>query len=138
MATFTLLILSLAWGNQNWKLQELAQASNALVVDMDSISSGKKSHCGLTSEKISRASQNLQSLIDQRIKELKKQKLKVEKLLKTCEADCTCDIYEYALEKLTDQSKPQENPVLFSAAQRKSCFQKLKNFCKSNLLINIL
>lgn len=130
----TLLSLSMAKAQSHWKLQELAQAANALLVEMNESTNQKKSICGLKSQQVSQASQILQSKIDQRISEIKDKKSQIYHLLQTCGKDCTCDVYEYALEKMsTEETAATRNPILFTIKQRKICYQQLKNFCNSRL-----
>ncbi len=127
------LFCTAAEAGATWKLQALAMASNALLVEMETAGSKNKSSCQMKTAEVSQASQKLQSLIDQRIEVLKNKKLQVQNLKKSCEVDCTCDIYDYALEKLSTEAGVTSAPVLFSMAQRKSCRERLKDFCKSDL-----
>lgn len=127
------LLFSQAYANAAWKLQPLAQASNALLVEMDEAATKGLGPCGMKVSQVSHASQKLQSLIDQRIENLKDKKVQVHQLKKYCEADCTCDIYDYALEKLNDLAAKSEKPILFSSSQRKLCRNHNKGFCQSEI-----
>lgn len=114
-----------------WKLQELARASNALLVEMDELLAHKKSACKLDAAGVSQASQNLKALIDERVVQLSEQKDQVLKLMKTCKKDCSCDTYEYALEKMTG-SETGTTQTKFSASERKTC-AKTFGLCTSKL-----
>ena len=130
----SVLLSTSAFASPYWKLPELARASSALLVEMDSVGSNKKSTCGLTTMQISQASQNLQSLVDDRVAGLKNQKSQIKSLLQSCKADCSCDIYQYALEKIDPDDKSANHPSKMTAEQRKTCYQKLTNFCSSKVL----
>ena len=129
---------SVAHADSKWKLQPLAQASNALLVEMDEASTAGKGPCGMRAAQVSQASQKLQSLIDQRINELQNNKVQsqtqIQSLQKSCVADCTCDIYAYALEKLDISEAKSEKPVLFTMAQRKSCRSGQKAICHGAII----
>ena len=98
----------------------------------------KKSNCGLTSIQVSQASQNLQSLVDDRINKLKGHDSQLKSLLKSCESDCSCDVYQYALEKLSPDNKITNESSKITSDQRKVCYQKLKNFCSSKLFRSLI
>ncbi len=115
-----------------WKLQELARGSNALLVEMDLLLAHKKTGCSLDAASVSQLSQNLRMLVDSRAAELKKSKDQIVTLLKTCKKDCTCDTYEYALEKITE-SETFSTTNKLSAEQRQVCAKKQPAFCKSRL-----
>ncbi len=132
------LILISSYANASWKLPELARASNALLVEMDAVGANKKSNCGLTSIQVSQASQKLQSLIDNRVTNLKSQVGQIKSLMKSCDSDCSCDIYQYALEKLSPSETKANQTSTITSAQRKACFQKLTNFCSSKLFQQLL
>lgn len=117
---------------KTWRMQELARASNFLIVEMDKILAHKKSFCRLDAVSLSQASQNLKALIDQRASELTDQHQQIINLTKTCKADCTCETYEYALEKITSSEK-YSTLVKYSAEERKKCAQKIQTFCQSKL-----
>ncbi len=133
-----------------WKLQELARGSNALLVQMDVILAGKKSACSPSVAGMSELSQNLKILIDTRASELKNKQQQILSLLKNCSADCTCDTYSYALEKITGSEEPvvsasqsnsrsnsrsnSQSAVLLTSAQRLACTKRQPDFCKSKLL----
>lgn len=134
----TLLISTSSYANTSWKLPDLARASNALLVEMDSIGANKKSNCGLITSQISQASQNLQILVDERISKIQTQSSQIKSLLKNCKADCSCDIYQYALEKIDPNDRSANGPSKMTAEQRKTCFQKLTNFCSSKLFQMLL
>ena len=119
-------------GSMNWRLQELARASNMLIVEMDKILAHKKSACRLDAASLSQASQNLKALIDQRSKELTDQQQQILALMKTCKQDCTCETYEYALEKITSSEK-YSTSIKYSAEERQNCAKKIINFCQSKL-----
>lgn len=115
-----------------WRLQELARGSNALLVEMDLLLSHKKTGCKLDAASVSQLSQNLRMLVDARAAELKNNKEQIITLLKTCQKDCTCDTYEYALEKITE-SETYSTTKKLSADQRQACAKKQPAFCKSRL-----
>ena len=127
--TFTFLSLPVQAG---WKLQELARGSNALLVEMDLLLAHKKTGCKLDAASVSQLSQNLRMLVDSRATELKDSKEQIVSLLKTCKKDCTCDTYEYALEKITE-SETFSTTNKLSAEQRQTCVKKLPPFCQSRL-----
>lgn len=123
-----------------WHLQELARASNAVLVLMDESTSSQKKSCGLSSRQVSQASQKLQSLTDQRIAEIKNHKNQIhqiEGLVNKCETDCTCDIYDYSLEKLVPEVSSKQEVIKLTMDQRKKCYSQLKNFCRSALFLDI-
>lgn len=121
---------------KTWRLQELARSSNFLLVEMDKILAHKKSVCRLDAVSLSQASQNLKALIDQRVLELADQQQQIINLTKTCKTDCTCETYEYALEKMTSSEK-YSTLVKYSAEDRQKCAQKIINFCQSKLFKSI-
>ncbi len=127
-----LLLLSLP-ASAKWHMQELARASNAVLVLMDETTSSQKKSCGLASQQVSQASQKLRSLIDQRIAEIKNQQKQIQELKNKCQADCTCDIYDYSLEKLLPEVGSQQEVIKLTMDQRKKCYSQLKNFCRSAL-----
>ena len=130
------LLSTSSFASTSWKLPELARTSNALLVEMDSVTANKKSNCGLDTIQISQASQNLQILVDDRISKLKGHDSQLKSLLKSCESDCSCDVYQYALEKLSPDSpntKTAGESNKTTTKQRKACYQKLANFCSSKL-----
>lgn len=139
LALTTLLTLLLSAQVQaGWKLQELARGSNALLVEMDLLLAHKKTSCKFDAPKVSEYSQNLKILVDARAAELKNskdQKARKDELvamLKTCKNDCTCDTYEYALEKITE-SESYSTTNKLSAQQRLACVKKQPPFCQSKL-----
>ncbi len=130
---FFLALNTFAENTAKFKLQELARGSNALLVEMDKILAHKKSACNLDAASLSQASQNLKALIDQRSQELISQSEQVISLMKTCKKDCTCETYEYALEKITSSEK-YSTTVKYSAKERILCVKKNNsNFCQSKL-----
>lgn len=116
-----------------WKLQHLAQVSNALLVEQDQAGQKNGLSCGLNASEVSAASQKLQGLIDGRLVGLKGKKDQVQKLRNTCAKDCTCDIYDYALEKLDSEVVKSPTSVVLTMDQRKVCRSQLKNFCQSEI-----
>lgn len=133
----TIFVILFASNSQakNWRLQELARGSNALVVEMDQLLAHKKTFCKLDTMGLSLASQNLKALIDARVFEIKDQKEhknQILQLMKTCKKDCTCDTYEYALEKMTGSEK-YSTLIKFNANERRSCAKNFPGFCKSEL-----
>lgn len=123
---FTLLSLSLVTQSvQARTLQSLAQLSNALLAEAD------KPTCKLTSQQISEKSQSLQSLIDEKSARLNEADFKIlNARAETCEKDCTCDIYAYALDK---REKPNqmisEKATKTQMADRLKCSAQVKNLC---------
>ncbi|MFZ3230420.1 MAG: hypothetical protein WA160_09455 [Pseudobdellovibrio sp.] len=118
-----------------WGLQELARGSNALLVLMDLALETGRPQCGLSTPQIGFASQNLKMLIDQRATELKSKKNKISDLMLNCQQDCTCDIYEYALTKISGAHITETKPL--SSQKRLACYKKVANFCKSELFKKI-
>lgn len=128
---FFSLLISIA---QASTLQELARVSNAVLVVSDHLSSGKPAPkaCGLELEQISEVSQNLKMQIDSKMASLKKSDFKlIQSRSKSCEKDCTCDIYALALEKsgLIDEVL-QHKAMGISSEQREKCMQQIKNVCQ--------
>ncbi len=119
-------------GTPTWRMQELARASNVLLVEMDKILAHKNSQCRLDAASLSQASQNLKALVDQRAKELVDKQEQILNLMKTCKQDCSCETYEYALEKITSSEK-YSTTIKYSAEERQSCAKKIVNFCQSKL-----
>ena len=119
-------------GTKTWRLQELARGSNFLIVEMDKILAHKKSLCRLDAVSLSQASQNLKALIDQRSSELTDQQQQIINLTKMCKTDCTCETYEYALEKITSSEK-YSTLIKYSAEERQKCARQMANFCQSKL-----
>lgn len=123
---YALLSLFLVTTNaQARTLQSLAQLSNALLTQVD------KPTCGLSSQQISEKSQALHSLIDDKIAKLNEGDFKIlTQRAETCDKDCTCDIYAYALEK-------REHPIQMISdkatktqmADREKCMSQIKNIC---------
>lgn len=131
---FLILVVALPVSAQTWRLQELGRASNALVFAMDQLLAHKKASCGLDAAGVSQASQNLKALIDQRVQELSApmdKRAEVAQLLKSCAQDCTCETYEYALEKMTG-IEHNSSPKL-TAEKRKACVARATNFCQSKI-----
>ena len=123
---FTILSLSLFTLNaQARTLQSLAQLSNALLAQAD------KPTCKLTSQQISEKSQSLQSLIDEKSARLNEGDFKIlNARAETCDKDCTCDIYAYALDK---REKPNQmisdKATKTQMADRLKCAAQVKNLC---------
>ncbi len=102
-------------------LRELAQNSNALLVQK----------CGLTAARISAISQKLKAEVDFKIASLKDSDFTLlEKRAKTCDQECTCDIYALALEKKQIQIESL-NPkaASLSTQQRNVCASRLQKPC---------
>lgn len=129
----TLLSISLFSFNVEARtLQSLAQLSNALLVLADHAASGKSpKSCNLSSQEISEKSQALQVLIDEKSQVLTEGDFKIlNQRSETCDKDCTCDIYAYALEK-------RERPIQLisdkasktQTADRQKCMSSIKNIC---------
>lgn len=121
----TLLSLSLVTTAQARTLQSLAQLSNALLAQTD------KPTCKLSSQQISEKSQALHSLIDEKTAKLTEGDFKIlSQRAETCEKDCTCDIYAYALEK---RERPiqmiSDKATKTQMADRKKCMSQIKNIC---------
>lgn len=126
--TFIFAILSLVLVTstaQARTLQSLAQLSNALLAQADKIT------CKLSSQQISEKSQALQSLIDEKAMKLTEGDFKIlSQRAETCDKDCTCDIYAYALDKrerpnqmITDKATKTQ------MADRQKCSALVKNLC---------
>ncbi len=116
----------------NWNLRQLAQGSNSLLVEIDKVPDQKKEKCNLDADAKNQMSQNLKILIDERIKKISHRKSVIVQLLKNCSADCTCDIYDYALEKITGDETLSSGKK-FSSEQRLACAKKQPEFCDSKL-----
>lgn len=121
----TLLSLSLVTTAQARTLQSLAQLSNALLAQAD------KPTCKLSSQQISEKSQSLQSLIDEKTAKLTEGDFKIlSQRAETCDKDCTCDIYAYALEK---RERPiqmiSDKATKTQIADREKCMSQIKNVC---------
>lgn len=106
-------------------LQSLAQLSNALLAQAD------KPTCKLSSQQISEKSQALQSLIDEKSANLTEGDFKIlSQRAETCDKDCTCDIYAYALEK---RERPiqmiSDKATKTQMADRQKCSAQVKNLC---------
>lgn len=117
-------------------LREMAQTSNLLLVLSDRVSSSdsevKKRSCGMSFKQISARSQKLKSQIDQKIESLTEGDYQVlEKRIKNCEQDCTCDIYALAFE---EKAKPNEalnqKASQMTPQDREKCVSQIKNICK--------
>ena len=123
---YTLLALFLVTTTaQARTLQSLAQLSNALLAQAD------KPTCKLSSEKISEKSQALQAMIDEKSAKLTEGDFKIiNARAETCDKDCTCDIYAYALEK---REKPNQvisdKAAKTQIADRIKCATQVKNLC---------
>lgn len=113
-------------------LQSLARLSNALLVltDEATTQTSDKS-CGLTTQDLSMKSQLLHALIDEKTEKLTPADFRIlAERAATCEQDCTCDIYAYALEK-------REKPIQLIAEKasktdlnsRKKCLIQMKSIC---------
>lgn len=130
---FTLLAISLfSINSQARTLQSLAQLSNALLVlaEQATPTAGSKT-CKLSSQQISEKSQTLHMLIDEKSQALTEGDFKIlAQRADTCDKDCTCDIYAYALEK-------RERPIQTIADKaantqmedRQKCMAAVKNVC---------
>lgn len=130
---FTLLSLSLVTTNaQARTLQSLAQLSNALLVLADhSLPKANSKSCNLSSQQISEKSQSLQALIDEKATKLTEGDFKIlSQRAETCDKDCTCDIYAYALEK---RERPiqmiSDKATKTQMADREKCMRQIKNIC---------
>lgn len=106
-------------------LQSLAQLSNALLAQID------KPTCKLSSQQISEKSQALHSMIDEKTVKLNEGDFKIlAQRAETCDKDCTCDIYAYALEK---RERPiqmiSDKAAKTQMADREKCMSQIKNIC---------
>lgn len=88
--------------------------------------------CKLNHDQISKRSQNLKSEVDDKIQKLTDEDLKIiAARVSTCERECTCSIYGFAL-----QERGIKNPTLErlaateTATDRLQCLKKIKNYCK--------
>lgn len=129
----TLFVISLfSINSQARTLQSLAQLSNALLVlaEQATPNTGSKT-CNLSSQQISEKSQALHALIDEKSQALTEGDFKIlSQRADTCDKDCTCDIYAYALEK-------RERPIQTIADKatktqmedRQKCMSAVKNVC---------
>lgn len=106
-------------------LQSLAQLSNSLLAQAD------KPTCKLSSQAISEKSQALQILIDEKSAKLTEGDFKIlEGRAETCDKDCTCDIYAYALEKRERPNKTiSDKAAKTEMAARLKCAAQVKNVC---------
>jgi len=126
LTVISILTLSLLSINaQARTLQSLAQLSNALLVQAD------KPTCKLSSQQISEKSQALQAMIDEKSAKLTEGDFKIlSGRAETCEKDCTCDIYAYALEK---RERPMQmisdKATKTQMADRQKCSAQIKNLC---------
>jgi len=119
-----------------WSLRYLARASNFLLVASDRLLENKKALCGLEKGQPEQTSQNLKSLIDEKIKSLNSnQKSKIKEQAQSCETECTCDIYLLAIEDLPAAVSIKAQKVL--PEQRSQCASKFKEFCQSRLFKSI-
>lgn len=127
---FTLLAISL--NSQARTLQTLAQLSNALLVlaEQTTPNTSKKT-CNLTSQQISEKSQALHALIDEKSQTLTEGDFKVlSARAETCDKDCTCDIYAYALEKRERPIQTITDKATKTQMQdRQKCMNVVKNVC---------
>lgn len=130
---YTLLAIFLfSLNGQARTLQSLAQLSNALLVlaEQTTPTAGNKA-CKLTGAQISEKSQALHILIDEKTAKLTEGDFKIlNERAATCDKDCTCDIYAYALEK---RERPNQT-IADKAAKtqledRQTCMRQIKNIC---------
>jgi len=122
----TLLSLSLVTTTaQARTLKSLAQLSNSLLAQAD------KPICKLTSQQISEKSQALQALINEKSARLNEGDFKIlNARAETCEKDCTCDIYAYALDKRERSNQMiSDKATKTQMADRQKCSAQVKNLC---------
>lgn len=130
LTLFTISFFS--FNSQARTLQSLAQLSNALLVLAEHATpAASKKSCNLSSQQISEKSQALQALIDEKAAKLSEGDFKIlSQRADTCDKDCTCDIYAYALEK-----RERPNQVITDKASktqitdRQKCMSQIKNIC---------
>lgn len=130
LTIFAISLFSLNSGART--LQSLAQLSNALLVLAEQATPNTVSKaCKLSSQQISEKSQALHILIDEKSQALTEGDFKIlSQRADTCDKDCTCDIYAYALEK-------RERPIQAIADKaaktqiedRQKCMRAVKNLC---------
>lgn len=124
-------------------LQHLAQGSNILLTITDRLQNDKSVHiiCGLSSvQDVSEVSQKLRIQIDDKIRYLTSRDYQIiQQRVKTCEIDCTCDIYSLALEKknLTN-SDLEKKASSVTMTDRQICAKKIQNICTHPALKKIL
>lgn len=136
---FTLiLILSFNASARSETLENLARASNALLVMGDLIldEKGKTSKltCQLELKHASPTSQKIRSLIDQKIKTLTQKDFQIiESRLGTCKNDCTCGTYAYAFENKDKKIYSEFFKIAekINEQDRLVCYKSLKSFCSS-------
>ena len=124
-------------------LQHLAQSSNILLTITDRLQNDKSEQviCGLRSpQDVSDASQKLLILIDDKIRHLTSRDYQIiQQRIKTCEKDCSCDIYSLALEKKeVINSDLEKKASAITMNDRKICTKNFQNICSHPGLKTIL
>lgn len=127
-----------------WSLRFLARASNLLLVSNDQLLDQKKALCDLKAEELQTMTQNLKSLIDEKIQNMTTSgKTRILQQSKSCEKECTCDIYSLYLESAAGSAHQELSSEIsgkasqMKSSQRLHCAQNFKEFCTSELLKKI-
>lgn len=128
-------------GSGKWSMRYLARSSNFLLVANDSALSKQPLICPMKKSEPPKLSLKLKMIVDEKIKTLSStQKEQVYEAAKTCELDCSCDIYSLALEKDSD---PRAGKLLelvnakgknIQMTDRLACAKKFREFCNGSLL----
>jgi hypothetical protein len=124
-----------------WSLRYLARASNFILWAFDASLENKEVCTGLASEQVQALPRNLEALIDDKINRLSKsQQSRLLTQAKTCEKECTCDIYFLALQKLNSATNESlvkqvgQKGTTTTPQQRARCAKSFSEFCTSSLL----
>jgi hypothetical protein len=127
-----------------WSYRYLARASNVLLVASDQYLAKQKIICGINGPSVSKLSQSLKALVDEKIKTLSSaQVAAIRSQVATCQADCSCDLIAYVLEPRSSPADRdavtllQTNSKPISSSDRLKCAQNFFQFCQSQLLKKI-